>query len=141
SGGAGDALFGNVYVTPSLLAGLGISRRGRMHGRSFWPLLQHVSYTPRTEVFAEKTFHTYYEPMRAIRTDRHKLIVNFEVSTRVDVPPGIRESPIYPLMLSELDGVRPPVELYGLEADAWERNNLAGQPEHASTESDLRGRL
>ena len=100
-----------------------------------------MSYTPRTEVFAEKTFHTYYEPMRAIRTDRHKLIVNFEVSTRVDVPSDIRESPVYPLMLSQFDQVRPAVELYDLHTDPWEQHNLASSEAHTTVESDLRTRL
>src|SRR5438270_1474732 len=134
-------MVSNVDVTPSLLEGTGVRLPSDLQGRTFWPVLTGRSHSPRSEVFAEKTFHTYYEPMRAIRTDRHKLIVNFEISTRVDVPSDIRESPIYPLVLSEMDGVRPPVELYDLESDAWERNNLAGQPAHASAESDLRGRL
>ena len=96
---------------------------------------------PRAEIFAEKTFHTYYEPMRAIRTLDKKLIVNFEVSTTVDVPSDMRESPIYPLMLSEFGGVRPPVELYDLQADPWERHNLADQLEVAPIQADLRWRL
>jgi arylsulfatase A-like enzyme len=90
---------------------------------------------------AEKTFHTYYEPMRAIRTERHKFIVNFEVSTAVDVPSDIRESPIYPLMLRQLDDVRPPVELYDLVEDRWEQHNLADVPELASIQANLRHRL
>jgi hypothetical protein len=99
------------------------------------------AYSPRSEIFAEKTFHTYYEPMRAIRTARYKLIVNFEVSTRVDVPADVRESPIYPRMLPELNGIRPPVELYDLEGDRWEQHNLADDPEYADILSDLSQRL
>jgi len=67
--------------------------------------------------------------------------VNFEVSTRVDVPSDIRESPIYPLMLKQFDDVRPPVELYDLASDRWEQRNLAGSPEYASIEVELRQRL
>lgn len=134
-------LVSNVDVTPTLLDALGISKAGSLQGRSFWPLLNGQPYTPRTEVFAEKTFHTYYEPMRAIRTDHQKLIVNFEISTRVDVPSDIRESPIYPLMLSQFDDVRPAIELYDLGSDRWEQRNLAGSAEYASIEEDLRQRL
>jgi N-sulfoglucosamine sulfohydrolase len=134
-------LISNVDVTPTLLDGLGINARAGMHGKSFWPLLRGTQYTARDEIFAEKTFHTYYEPMRAIRTERHKLIVNFEVSTRVDVPSDIRQSPIYPLMLGEFDEVRPPIELYDLHADPWEQDNLAGAPEYLRIEMDLRQRL
>jgi arylsulfatase A-like enzyme len=134
-------LISNVDVTPSLLEGLGVPVPSELHGRSFWPVLSGGSYAPRSEVFAEKTFHTYYEPMRAIRTDRHKLIVNFEVSTRVDVPADIRESPIYPLMLRDFDGIRPTVELYDLVEDPWERHNLAGSAEVSRLEAELRERL
>ena len=76
--------------------------------------------------------------MRAVRTHHHKLIVNFEVSTRVDVPSDIRQSPIYPLMHAQFEDVRPAVELYDLAADPWEHTNLAGAPEYASVEADLR---
>jgi N-sulfoglucosamine sulfohydrolase len=112
-----------------------------VQGRSFWPLLTGSPYAPRGEVFAEKTFHTYYEPMRAIRTRDYKLIVNFEVSTTVDVPTDIRQSPIYPLMLSEFGGVRPPVELYDLQADPWEKHNLADRSEVDAIQADLGQRL
>lgn len=134
-------LVSNVDVTPALLEGLGLPVPASIQGLSFWPLLAGSRYTPREEVFAEKTFHTYYEPMRAVRTATSKLIVNLEVSTSVDVPADIRESPIYPRMLGQLDAVRPPVELYDLQADPWEQRNLADDPEVASVRADLRGRL
>jgi N-sulfoglucosamine sulfohydrolase len=138
-------LVSNVDVTPTLLDALGLPVASAIQGRSVWPQLSSssrgASAGPRTEIFAEKTFHTYYEPMRAIRTDRYKLIVNFEISTRVDVPTDIRQSPIYPLMLSQFDDVRPPVELYDLAEDRWEQHNLAGSIELASIEADLGRRL
>ena len=136
-----DSLISNVDVTPSLLESLAIEPPVAVQGKSFWPLLQGAEYAARAEIFAEKTFHTYYEPMRAIRTERHKLIVNFEVSTRVDVPSDIRQSPIYPLMLGEFDEVRPPIELYDLESDRWEQHNVASSPEYTAIEKDLRQRL
>jgi arylsulfatase A-like enzyme len=135
-------LVSNVDVTPTLLDVLGLVTPPTIQGHSLWALLSgYGSYTPRSEVFAEKTFHTYYEPMRAIRTDRHKLIVNFEVSTRVDVPSDIRQSPIYLLVREQFDVVREPVELYDLIEDPWEQHNLAARHEMASLDSDLRERL
>ena len=92
-------------------------------------------------VFAEKTFHTYYEPMRAVRTETHKLIVNFEVSTAVDVPADIRQSPIYPLMLEQFDGIRPPLELYASRTIDGKQHNLADEPDLAAVQADLSQRL
>jgi arylsulfatase A-like enzyme len=141
SGRVVSELISNVDVTPTLLEAIDVEPPHALQGRSFLPLLFRNTYSPRSEIFSEKTFHTYYEPMRSVRTDHHKLIVNFEVSTRVDVPSDIRQSPIYPLMQREFDDVRPPVELYDLNLDRWERHNLAGSPEYASVEADLRQRL
>ena len=144
-------MVSNVDVAPSLLEALGVAVPSNVQGQSFWPLLTGGAmdsavasgrgYRPRAEIFAEKTFHTYYEPMRAIRTGRHKLIVNFEVSTSVDVPADVRESPMYPLLVTSFGAVRPAVELYDLSSDPWEQQNLAGQLELTQTEADLRQRL
>jgi arylsulfatase A-like enzyme len=136
-----DALVSNVDITPTLLDGLSLPMPSNLHGRSAWREIRGEAAAPREEIFAEKTFHTYYEPMRAVRTERHKLIVNFEASTAVDVPADIRLSPIYPLMISDFVSIRPLLELYDLEADRWERINLALAPEYASIREDLRQRL
>jgi len=134
-------LISNVDVTPTLFDGLRLPAPPSVQGRSVWPLLRGEPYLPRAEIFAEKTFHTYYEPMRAVRTAGAKLIINFEVSTAVDVPSDIRASPIYPLVQPAFDVVRQPVELYDLAADPWEQHNLAGEAAVAALEADLRQRL
>ncbi|GAC1320657.1 MAG: hypothetical protein NVSMB2_16750 [Chloroflexota bacterium] len=138
-------LTGNVDVTPSLLDALGLPAPETLHGQSFWPRIASVSShgaaPPRDAVFAEKTFHTYYEPMRAIRTSDYKLIVNFEISTLVDIPADIRHSPIYPLIAAQWSDVRPPIELYDLSTDPWEQHNLATEPDLAPIRTQLRDRL
>ncbi len=134
-------LVSNVDVVPTMLEGLGLPLPDDLHGRSFWPLLQDVPYRPRAEVYAEKTFHTSYEPMRGVRTVGHKYIVNFEVSTAVDVPADVRESPVYPQLITEFSRVRGHVELYDLTTDPGERTNTAGRPAMAEVEADLRRRL
>jgi arylsulfatase A-like enzyme len=134
-------LISNVDVVPTMLDALGLPLAENLQGDSFWPLMQDAPYLPRTEIFAEKTFHTYYEPMRAVRTATHKYIVSFEISTAVDIPADVRQSPIYPLLLPALDHARPHVELYDLTVDRWEQTNLAADPDLAEIESTLRQRL
>lgn len=134
-------LISNVDVAPTLLEALRLPSEPSMHGQSFWPLLQGLDYVPRTAVFAEKTYHSAYEPMRAIRTESHKLIGNLEVGPRFDVAGDIITSPIYPQMIPRLLGTRPPLELYDLQADPWEETNLADLPEMATLQASLRQRL
>jgi arylsulfatase A-like enzyme len=44
-------------------------------------------------------------------------------------------------MIPEIVGVRPPLELYHLDADRWEQTNLAEEAELAQTQAELRQRL
>ncbi len=77
-GGIGPAisaeLVSNVDVAPTLLEITHIHAPEVLQGRSFLALLENRDYEPRAAVYAEKTWHSYYDPMRAIRTQRYKLI-------------------------------------------------------------------
>lgn len=142
SGGALlEPLISHVDVVPTLLEALDLPRSSDLHGRSFWPLLQGQAYQAREFVFAAKTYHTAYEPQRAVRSATHKLIVNLETGSRYDVADDIRLSPIYPLVLPQIVGERPPAELYDLAQDPQECDNLAGQAEVTEVEETLRRRL
>ncbi len=143
-GGVYGEMISNVDIVPTLLEGANLPVPSEIQGRSFWPLLQNQPYQPRAEVFAEKTFHQYYEPMRGIRTTSHKLIVNMEASTTIDVPSDARSSPVYPRLIEAFGGNRAQVEFYDLKLDPWEENNLTTQPlspELLAIEQDLRRRL
>lgn len=134
-------LISNVDVVPTLLDALGIPLLPGVQGESLWPLLQGGTYAARSEVFAEKTFHTGYEPMRCVRTRTHKLIVNFEVSNTVDVPTDIRQGILYPSLAATFAGPRSHTELYDLRTDPGETVNLAGCSELADIQADLRNGL
>ncbi len=131
-----DTTLSNVDVTPTLLEGLGLPVPDALQGRSFWPLLRGQPFAAGGEIFAEKTYHTHYEPMRGVRTASHKLIVNLEVDQAVDVPTDVQLSPIYPLMLSDFARVRPTVELYDLASDPLELH----QPGRSARAGDGAGR-
>jgi len=135
-------LVSNVDVLPTLLAAAGVPAPLDLQGRSFLPLLRGEPYQPRDAIFAEKTYHSYYDPMRAIRTERHKFIRNFDKSFLVEVPGDVQVGPIY---RSEdqlyVAAAHPDIELYDLAADPTEQHNLAGNPALAAIERDLDTRL
>lgn len=129
-----DELISNVDVMPTLLDMTGIAIPANLHGRSFAALLHGGAYTPNEFVFAEKTYHTYYDPMRAVRNDRWKLIANFENAPWQETSTDYRcnaKSYVESCLVLEPPGkghYHPPVELYDLQEDPWEQRNLADDP-------------
>lgn len=133
-------LISNVDILPTIVDMLGIKKPPDLQGRSFAALLKGLDYQPRDHVFAEKTFHTAYEPQRAIRSNHYKLIWNAEAGI-VNVPGDIMHSAIYPQMIDQIARERPPMELYHLEQDPLEYQNLFDQAEYTEISQDLRDHL
>jgi N-sulfoglucosamine sulfohydrolase len=136
-----DGLVSTVSVMPTLCEIAGVAVPETVHGRSLVPLLR-GGEGGDSEIFAEKTFHTYYDPMRAIRTTRHKLIRNFETTPAVEIPTDIRRSPIVQANPGRFGrGLHPEVELYDLEEDPFETTNLGDSEAHAALRRELDERL
>ena len=141
AGATCEDLISNVDLLPTLLDLTGVDLPDNLHGRSFAPYLLGGAHEPRTEIFAEKTFHTYYDPMRCIRTEGHKYIVNFGRGHRVEIPSDIRQGGTFRAMVRELTGKRPDFELYDLKNGPNETENLAGSDNLKEIEANLRRRL
>lgn len=143
AGSVCNALISNVDVMPTLLERADLPVPRNLHGRSFSGLLSGRPYIENEHVYAEKTYHTYYDPMRAVRDRRWKLIANFEFAPWQEMPPDMFcNAKGYPEVSRALDGpdfisYHPPFELYNLEHDPAERNNLADDPDRV----DERNRL
>ena len=135
-------LAGNVDVLPAVLEAAGAAVPAEVQGRSLLPAARGVAEDERAEIFAEKTYHSYYDPMRCIRTGRYKLIRNFESAFAVEVPGDVQQGAIFRADPGAYaTDRRCVVELYDLERDPLEQRNLAGQPGLAEVESDLDRRL
>ena len=159
------ALISAEDLAPTLLAAAGLEPGSKMSGVSFLPILKGETHTPRKHLFVERGPHgsapvqadmtnAGYDLARAVRSDRFKLIYNGtpwlpyspvdsaggqawkqmqEANAAGKLPPG--------LTATYFTTPRPVYELYDLEADPGELNNLSGNPKLAATERELRTAL
>ena len=117
-GSVSDRMVLNVDIAPTLLDVAGVAIPKGMQGRSWAPLFK----DPKAE-FRKDWLYEYYEypdwhkvrPHRGVRTDRWKLIHYYTEPEEF--------------------------ELYDLEQDPWEKENLQGRVEHAGRVKQLRARL
>ncbi|MWG33863.1 sulfatase family protein [Halomarina oriensis] len=112
-----DELLSGVDLAPTLLDLVGVEPPDRdLDGRSFAPLVTGVGeHSPRERLFAEQTWHAGLSPSRAIRTPEYKFVMNAttlvaHAGKSVEHPEG---------------RIAPEEELYRLDADPDERENLA----------------
>lgn len=132
----------NVDFTPTMIDLFGLEPKDDLHGRSFAGLLAGSGdYEPRDKIFATQTYHgPAYLPMRAVRTARYKYIVNFDYgpeinNTKSDIwTECLVDDPKYNRQHARF-------ELYDLEKDPWEFDNLAGRPEVYDVEKRLDSEL
>jgi N-sulfoglucosamine sulfohydrolase len=141
-GHVSDALTSHVDLYPTLLELAGAPVPDGGHGHSLLPLVRHEASAVRDELFAELTYHAAYDPQRAIRTPRHKLVRHF--GDRLEpVLPNVDDSPSKDLLVESgwAAQPRPRVELFDLVLDPMEMRNLAEDPAHAAVREDLDDRL
>jgi len=135
-----DELLSNVDVLPTLLGIAGVGIPDSVQGRSFRRLLEGDTWDSHSAIFAEKTHHCHYDPMRCIRTRTHKYIFNFGILRAIEIPSDGEMDTLS--SVPELHVTRRPIaELYDLVNDPLEQHNLAGRPGNAELEANLRARL
>ncbi|MDW5594265.1 sulfatase [Conexibacter stalactiti] len=141
-GHVSDALISQLDIYPTLCELAGAPSPGGLHGRSLLPLVRKEKSEIRDELFAELTYHAAYDPQRAIRTRRHKLIRHWG-DRREPVLPNVDDSPSKDLLVAAGWGrqPRPEVELYDLLADPGEMRNLAETASFADVRDQLDTRL
>jgi arylsulfatase A-like enzyme len=135
-------LVSHVDILPTLLSACGIDVPTGVQGRSFLSLLNGENYQRRTEIFAQKTMHDNYDPMRCIRTERHKLIVYFSRQAVQPIPGDIVGSGTWrECNLNKLRRATRKIELFDVVNDPVETRNLADLPAHQGLKADLLARL
>ncbi len=151
-----DGLITWADITPTILDAAGcLERPEEFHGRSFLDILDDPSPTGwRDEVFASHTFHeiTNYYPMRVVRTKRHKFIWNIAWKLDYSFAGDLWNSISWQAVLrdgAERFGARsveayvhrPRFELYDLQTDPHELENLAEQPQQRERVRDFIAKL
>lgn len=123
-----EELVSNVDILPTILEAIGIEIPDYVEGKSLLPLLKDREYTERKYVFTQKTFHEYYDPIRAIRSRRHKLIQKFEKTPPYEIPTDVQRGKVYNEISKDyLEKPDKKIELYQLIEGPTEKNNIAEQ--------------
>jgi arylsulfatase A-like enzyme len=141
-----DHLISGVDICPTLLDIANCSVPDDLDGRTFQPLLtgDAETYRPRERIFLEQTWHSKYAPIRAVRTERRKYIRNYGDQPDVYIPAPIFSAPSGREMRAEYYATeKPEEELYDLERDPLERQNLieSGNSNHDGILEDSRAEL
>lgn len=159
------ALLSGEDIAPTFLAAAGLEPGAKMSGVSFLPLLTGETHTPRKFLFIERGPHgsapvrldatnAPYDLGRAVRSDRYKLIYNctpwlpygpvdsaggpgWKAMQAANEAGELSPGPV----ATYFTAPRPVYELYDLEADPSELNNLSGSTELAAVERELREAL
>lgn len=145
-------------ILPTLIAAAGGKPVTGLDGKSFLPVLK--GDQSRHREYAYGIHNNFPEgppyPIRSIRTDRYKLILNLSPELRyhnkfmMDTlkvknywATWLRQSETSERAkeLTERIMIRPAVEFYDLEKDPYELNNLAGEKKYASTRMQLESKL
>ncbi len=143
AGRTSEALISNVDLLPTLVEAAGLAAPAGIDGRSFLDLLRGGPDRGRDAIFAEKNYHDAYDPMRAVRTDRFKLIRRWGDGPDLVLPKDIAPSPsaATPEIAAATARPRRQVELYDLAHDPWECRDLAGDASLVEERTALEARL
>lgn len=137
-----NSMVSNIDLLPSLLDIIGAEIPKDIEGKSFLSHLIAEDAEFRKEIFTEKTFHEWYDPLRSIRTNKYKYIKNFEkLETLYQIDLFASRYPIGQHMEYQIKKPRPDEELYDLKEDPTETNNLATNFEYSDIMKDLKTRL
>lgn len=136
------ALVSNIDYLPTLLEVAGAPIPANVQGKSFAPVLDGKTEKHRDRVFFQMTYHEYYDPRRAVRTEKHKLIVNYSAAPAfMDPSQSWRPRCDTVTPACEKTAYHKPFELYDIEKDPLEQNDISADPAYATVLTDLRKSL
>ena len=137
-----NQMISNIDLLPTVLDLIDAEIPNKIEGRSFLPLLKGQTDRFREEIYSEKTFHEIYDPIRSIRTEEFKFIINFEKSkTLYQIGMDIQQDALGKNMLELINKPRPDEELYDLKNDPDEKTNLINNLRYKDIALELKAKL
>ncbi|HIG18175.1 MAG TPA: sulfatase [Candidatus Handelsmanbacteria bacterium] len=138
-----DALVSHVDLYPTICEVAGITAPTHLQGVSLLPLVRDPAAVVRDELFAEVNYHAAYDPGRAVRTDRWKLIIHYDGEMTTPVLANCDDSEAKSVWLEHGWAQRPVAaeRLYDVIFDPNESCNFAADPGHAMVLEEMRVRL
>lgn len=150
-----DALVNFADLAPTILDYAGaLPGPDSLQGRSFRPVLDQENPKGWDETYASHTFHeiTMYYPMRVVRQRKYKLIWNIAYGLDYPFASDLWASATWQATINggnkyygkrtvEAYLHRPEFELYDLENDPHEVENLADNPGHQRVLNELKSKL
>ena len=162
AGLSSDALVSGINIAPTVLALAGLDKPAEMTGQSFLPALQGETYGGHDYIFATRVPHGSSLPMntgafdlaRTVFDKRYKLIYNTLWQLPYS-PVDFNNHPLWKDLTARKEqgqleekfrrtlfaNPRAMFELYDLERDPHEMNNLSEKPDYAEIEHRLKAKL
>lgn len=156
-GSTSEALVEYVDIAPTFIEAAGGKPAAILQGKSLLQVLTGKKTSHKEYVYGIQTTRginngSDFYPIRSIRSDKYKLILNLapemEFKCAVSGNNAFRswlelaeKGDKRAVELTRRYRYRPPVELYDVQADPLEMNNLAGDQRYASIMDDLKKRL
>lgn len=138
-----DQLISHIDIFPTICDLLEIEKPSYLEGKSFAKIMDDNKSKINDAVFAEVNFHTSYEPMRSVRSERFKYIkyydtdwIKYNLSNMDDsIPKNF-------LLENDLENKTKDIEcLYDCYYDPEERDNLVNKPEYKEILKEMRAKL
>lgn len=138
-----DGLISHIDVFPTLCELLDLQKPAYLEGRSFADIFRGKDYSGDEQIFAEINFHTSYEPVRCIRTERYKYIRFFDNGYNKLNYSNIDNSPLKTFLNEHqlIEYTKPLEALYDLFFDPTENNNVIHEARYEDVIGKLRSEL
>ena len=138
-----DQLVSHLDIFPTLCDLLKLDKPNWLMGKSFAEAFDGKSSSSRKYIFSEINFHTSYEPVRAIRDERYKYIVYYDLNYLRINGSNIDESISKDFLMKHdlMNRVKIKEALYDLYYDPGERNNCIHLEENQVTLERLKEAL